>query len=426
MGELAISVRGVGKRYLVWTHGRPTSLSDRLRFATARVRRARDGDPGSTRREEIWALRDIDVDVVRGEVLGVIGRNGAGKSTLLSLLSRVTSPTCGRIVIEGRVGSLLEVGTGFHPELSGRDNVFLNGAILGMRRSEVAAKFDQIVDFSGVRDFIDIPVKRYSSGMHVRLAFAVAAHFDPEIVILDEVLAVGDRGFQEKCLRRIEELVAADRTVVFVSHDVNAVARLCSRAILLEQGRVVFDGPVDEAVGRYLREQEHSEGVATPSRAGTGDVRVARVEVRPLDGGAALHADRPIAIELALERHGAPTTPGGLDVRIDVASMVGADLATLSTRFDLAQRIEAPVGQRALVVCTLPQLPLRPGSYFLTVTLQRRTEIVDRLEDAIEFTISPSDFFGSGVLPGPDHAPLLLPQRWRVEEATSTRRAAGF
>jgi lipopolysaccharide transport system ATP-binding protein len=202
--------------------------------------------------DEIWALDDVSFELRRGEVLGLIGANGAGKSTLLKLLSRITEPTEGRIVIQGRVGSLLEVGTGFHPELTGRENVYLNGTILGMRKSEIDRRFDEIVEFSGVARFLDTPVKRYSSGMQVRLAFAVAAHLEPEILLVDEVLAVGDAEFQQKCLGKMRDVTRAGRTVVFVSHNLAAVRSLCSRALVLEQGRLVFDGDTDGAVERYL------------------------------------------------------------------------------------------------------------------------------------------------------------------------------
>jgi lipopolysaccharide transport system ATP-binding protein len=205
-------------------------------------------------RHDVWALRGVSFDVERGEVFGVIGSNGAGKSTLLSILARITEPTAGYAEITGKVSSLLEVGTGFHPELSGRDNVFLNGAILGMSRTETAAKFDEIVEFSGVREFIDMPVKRYSSGMHVRLAFAVAANLDPEILLLDEVLAVGDAEFQAKCHARVRELMESGKTVLFVSHDIRSVAKLCRRAIVLKDGRITFTGPAREAVEHYLQE----------------------------------------------------------------------------------------------------------------------------------------------------------------------------
>ena len=203
--------------------------------------------------EEIWALRDVSFQLEEGKALGIIGRNGAGKSTLLKVLTRITTPTSGRAEIRGRVGSLLEVGTGFHPELTGRENVYLNGAILGMKRREIRAKLPEIAEFSGVEKFLDTPVKRYSSGMHVRLAFSVAAHFEPEIMLVDEVLSVGDAEFQARCLGRMEDIGDTGRTVVFVSHNLQAVAQLCDRAILLEEGRIVMDGPSTEVVAQYLQ-----------------------------------------------------------------------------------------------------------------------------------------------------------------------------
>jgi len=207
-----------------------------------------DGDLGD---DEIWALRGVSFEVKQGEILGIIGRNGAGKSTLLKILSRVTAPTSGEVRVKGRIASLLEVGTGFHPELTGRENVFLNGAILGMTKAEIRSKFDEIIDFSGVEKFIDTPVKRYSSGMYVRLAFAVAAHLEPEILIVDEVLAVGDADFQKKCLGKIGDVAHGGRTVLFVSHNMNAITALCPKVIVLKQGRVIFNGKAEESLHYY-------------------------------------------------------------------------------------------------------------------------------------------------------------------------------
>ncbi|MFN6964723.1 MAG: polysaccharide ABC transporter ATP-binding protein [Pyrinomonadaceae bacterium] len=222
----------------------PNSLRD---FLTGIVRRR-----GGGRRSKLWALRDINFEVSEGETLGIIGRNGAGKSTLLKILSRITKPTTGRAEIRGRVGSLLEVGTGFHGELSGRENIFLNGAILGMKRAEIERKFDEIVAFSEVEEFLDTPVKHYSSGMYMRLAFAVAAHLEPEVLIVDEVLAVGDIAFQRKCLSKIREVGHSGRTVLFVTHDMSAVARICDRTIILEGGRIVADGPPMESIQKFV------------------------------------------------------------------------------------------------------------------------------------------------------------------------------
>ena len=261
MSEVAIRVEGVGKKYRIGAkrEGYKT-LRDALASAAsapARVVRGlagRNGHGGSDSRGEFWALRDISFELARGEVLGVIGANGAGKSTLLKILSRITHPTTGDIEIHGRVGSLLEVGTGFHPELTGRENIYLNGAILGMPRAEVRRKFDEIVDFAGVEQFLDTPVKRYSSGMYVRLAFAVAAHLEPEILVVDEVLAVGDAEFQKKCLGKMNSVATKDgRTVLFVSHNMEAVMRLCNSALLLEKGNVKAYGHVGQIVTEYLK-----------------------------------------------------------------------------------------------------------------------------------------------------------------------------
>jgi homopolymeric O-antigen transport system ATP-binding protein len=251
--QLVLRADGVGKRYRVGQREPYRALRDVLAAAvTAPARALHRRRLGRIEPDIIWALDNVSFDVRRGEVLGLIGANGAGKSTLLKVLSRITDPTRGEVTIRGRVGSLLEVGTGFHPELTGRENIFLNGTILGMRRAEIVARFDEIVDFSGVERFLDTPVKRYSSGMQVRLAFAVAAHLQPEILLVDEVLAVGDAEFQQKCLGKMQDVTQAGRTVIFVSHNLAAVRSLCPRALVLEQGLLVFDGDTPSAIERYL------------------------------------------------------------------------------------------------------------------------------------------------------------------------------
>ena len=247
MSDLAIDAVGLSKRYRIGQmHSAIDTLRDHLMHGLRTLR------TGRTPPEHIWALDDVSFQVREGEVLGVIGRNGAGKTTMLRLLSRITEPTKGYADVTGRVGSLLEVGTGFHAELTGRENIFLNGAILGMRRSEIVRKFDEIVEFSGVEQFLDTPVKRYSSGMFVRLAFSVAAHLEPEILIVDEVLAVGDVEFQKRCLGKMESYGQSGRTVIFVSHSMPTIARLCPRLLLLDRGRLIEDGPAEHVIGRYL------------------------------------------------------------------------------------------------------------------------------------------------------------------------------
>ncbi|MEL6536183.1 MAG: ABC transporter ATP-binding protein [Bacteroidota bacterium] len=244
MGNVAIEVKGLGKRFFL-NQGKSTSLRESM----GQLVRGREV---SKTDNEFWALQDVNFTVAEGEAIGIIGRNGAGKSTLLKVLSKITPPTRGKIEINGRMASLLEVGTGFHPELTGRENIFLNGTILGMSRAEVREKFDEIVDFSGVEKFLDTPVKRYSSGMYVRLAFSVAAHLEPEILVIDEVLAVGDAEFQQKCLGKMSSVASEGRTVLFVSHNMTAVQTLCQRGVLLQQGSVMHIGSVSEAVEQYL------------------------------------------------------------------------------------------------------------------------------------------------------------------------------
>jgi lipopolysaccharide transport system ATP-binding protein len=250
MSKPIISVHQLGKSYRLGATLAHNTLRDQIAAGIGWLfhSKTKPGHDG----EVFWALQDVSFDVASGEVVGIIGRNGAGKSTLLKILSQITEPCVGEVRIRGRLASLLEVGTGFHPELSGRENVFLNGAILGMTKIEIAKKFDEIVAFAGVEKFLDTPVKRYSSGMHVRLAFAVAAHLDPEILVVDEVLAVGDASFQRKCLDKMQTVSEQGRTVLFVSHNVSAITRLCRRAILLDAGRVLEDGPSHKVVTQYL------------------------------------------------------------------------------------------------------------------------------------------------------------------------------
>ena len=262
---VAVQADGLGKRYLLSQRPRATTLPERL----AQLVRAPFG--GDTE-EELWALRDVGFSIPAGSAVGIIGRNGAGKSTLLKILSRITPPTTGEVRLRGRVGSLLEVGTGFHPELTGRENIFLNGAILGMRRREITARFDEIVAFAEVERFLDTPVKRYSSGMYVRLAFAVAAHLEPEILVVDEVLAVGDAEFQRKCLGKMGEVASGGRTVIFVSHSMQAVSALTQRVLLLERGACVFDGGTAEGIARYRALQGGGEARAGEYRAAESDV----------------------------------------------------------------------------------------------------------------------------------------------------------
>ncbi len=292
---LAIEAQGLGKRYVISTRAAATTLAERLGQLVRAPFAASAG-------EELWALRDVDFRIPAGSAVGVIGRNGAGKSTLLKILSRITPPTRGELRLRGRVGSLLEVGTGFHPELTGRENIFLNGAILGMKRREIAARFDAIVAFAEVDRFLETPVKRYSSGMYVRLAFAVAAHLEPEILVVDEVLAVGDAEFQRKCLGKMGEVAGGGRTVIFVSHSMAAVSALTQRVLLLDGGCCRFDGPTAEGIARYRALQGGAEAVpaqyVAEGRRGN-HVRSARVHTS--DAGGVHRHGQPLRVEFDLE-----------------------------------------------------------------------------------------------------------------------------
>jgi lipopolysaccharide transport system ATP-binding protein len=311
---VAITAEGLSKRYRI---GELQAAYGTLRESMTHATRRLIGREHRRHHEDLWALDDVSFEVAEGEVLGVIGRNGTGKSTLLKVLTRITAPTKGRAEIRGRVGSLLEVGTGFHPELTGRENVYLNGSILGMKRREIARKLPDIVEFSGVEKFMDTPVKRYSSGMYVRLAFSVAAHLEPEILLVDEVLAVGDAEFQRRCLGRMEDLSESGRTVLFVSHQMQAVAQLCDRVLLLEKGRVVREGPSPDVVAYYL---QNAAGAASEkiwpdleTAPGNDLVRLRSARVVDEDGEVvgAVDVRRPVGIEIGFMvlRDGQPVFP---------------------------------------------------------------------------------------------------------------------
>lgn len=313
MSDVVIRAEGLGKKYVIGHEPaeRYTALRDVLvQQARRLVRSARDMAAGRAliageKREEFWALREVNFEVRRGEVVGIIGRNGAGKSTLLKLLSRITEPSEGRVTIDGRVASLLEVGTGFHPELTGRENIYLNGAILGMTRAEIRRKFDEIVEFAGVEKFLDTPVKRYSSGMYVRLAFSVAAHLEPEILVVDEVLAVGDAEFQKKCLGKMQDVAGGGRTVLFVSHNMAAVKSLCPSAILLDQGQLLRQGRTESVISHYGR-----AALEPASRPLGGTVKLGAMRCEPTSPV----SGEPFVIRLLLECTG--------DERISQAAVV--------------------------------------------------------------------------------------------------------
>ena len=376
MGDLAISVRGLGKRYTLRASGTSApyqTFREAIKRGLTRPFRRRD-----PRGELFWALKDVSFEVDRGEVLGIIGRNGAGKSTLLKLLSRITAPTEGEADVHGQVGSLLEVGTGFHPELSGRENTYLNGAILGMTRREIARKFDEIVAFAEVERFIDTPVKFYSSGMYVRLAFAVAAHLDPEVLIVDEVLSVGDAEFQKKCLGKMGEVAIGGRTVLFVSHQMNAVAALCSRAIVLTAGRIGYDGPAPAAVGRYL-DQAAIAAAHLNDRRNASDWRVTSASL----SAQVYRVGEPVEVQVRVE-------PGALSGRAFISALLINEHGAAVTQCD--SRLvgfwltgDRPVDARLRI----GGVWLKPGSYRVDLFVCVQSGIVDHDERACAFEVSP-------------------------------------
>ncbi len=416
--EIAISVEHLGKRFEIGDDEAgykllTETIADRVKSFGRRPKL-----------KEFWALRDVNFEVSRGQTLGIIGRNGAGKSTLLKILSRITPPTEGRAVLRGRVGALLEVGTGFHQELTGRENIFLNGAILNMSRAEISRKFEEIVEFADIGPFIDTPVKRYSSGMQMRLAFSVAAHLEPEILIVDEVLSVGDVAFQEKCLGRMEEASREGRTIVFISHNLGSVLALCDSALLLANGEVKSQGAVREVVDDYLSDVvvAQSEGLAERTdRQGNGALRFTdvwfesngRVVESPTTG-------EDCEIVLSYEIKGAPPKDATFGVMFG-----GMDGATAFAILNLeseptGSKLEnlPPTGQ---VRCSIERFPLPAAQYFMHLWAKAGGgAILDEVHNVSMLTVAGGDFFRSGRLPHPYQRTVLVDQSWRVE-ATEPR-----
>jgi lipopolysaccharide transport system ATP-binding protein len=378
------------------------------------LKRLRQPWTGFSRREEFWALRDVSFEVEQGEVLGIIGSNGAGKSTLLKIISRVTKPTAGRVGLRGRVGSLLEVGTGFHPELTGRENVYLNGTILGMRKREIDRRFDEIVEFAGVEAFVNTPVKRYSSGMYVRLAFAVAAHLETEIVIVDEVLAVGDAQFQKKCLGKMGDVARSGRTVLFVSHNMAAVQRLCTCAIRLDGGRMAGAGDPSAVATAYLVDSKRAS--FTTGRR-TGGPQLLSAELRDENGLAlsGVLSTEPFAIHL---RYVLPDNAPGTRVGIGVLSFDGITLFT-SNALDAELEVPSIAGEyEARVV--VPGNIFVAGQFQLAVCIWNEGAILDLQEPALSFSVhlGPSALYMHG-----RKGLLHVPCRWEIQEVSKTRAA---
>jgi len=422
MSNTVISVRNLGKKYRLGATLSPDTLRDHIMHAFDRIRKR--NKPERKLSGDFWALEDVSFDVMQGEVMGVIGPNGAGKSTLLKILTGITEPTKGEVRIKGRVASLLEVGTGFHLELSGRENIFMNGAILGMTQREIKAKFDEIVDFAGVEKFLDTPVKRYSSGMRVRLGFAVAAHLEPEILLVDEVLAVGDVVFQDRCLGKMNEVAHSGRTVLFVSHNMGAIGRLCRRSLVLDSGCKVFDGETSAAIRRYLSGESEDDGSSAliamqrPNFETTEPYRITYVELFGRDG---------LPLKLI-------ATGDYVCLRIHFTLATGLQQPSIGLRFFsgeryvLARIITYACGFRMpgieagnwYIDCVIERFPFCKGEIIIDIDLVRDgREQLHLVENALRIQVQGGDFYGSGIhfSQSHKHGYYVLQHEWRMPAA---------
>jgi lipopolysaccharide transport system ATP-binding protein len=420
MSNAAIKIQGLSKRYRIGARERGyktirEAVADRF---LAPLRGWSRIGQGGRDEENIWALKDVSFEVEAGEVIGIIGRNGAGKSTLLKILSRITQPTQGYAEIYGRVGSLLEVGTGFHPELTGRENIFLNGAILGMKKNEIKRKFDEIVVFSEIEKFIDTPVKRYSSGMYMRLAFAVAAHLEPEILVIDEVLAVGDAGFQKKCLGKMGAVAKEGRTVLFVSHNMAAIQQLCGRGILLSQGQVLTAGKVDRVIGEYLAEArpERMEKDGYLIRNASGTVEITSVGFldegdRRMSGGQC-GEDLKIAIQMQTARRYERVA-----VSVSVNNQHGVRVSVMHSKI-AGYEFNLEAGKN-IIRCAVPRLPLLPGRYLLDLKIIAGYEVLLWEPHLVEMNVEGGDFHNTGKISDAEWGGFFcMDQKWETLNAS--------
>ena len=424
MSDIVIHAHNLGKKYTIGhqaANGPYTALRDvvmqQARSLWHKTRDLVQGQPliqGDTL-EEVWALKEVSFDIRRGEAVGIIGRNGAGKSTLLKILSRITAPSTGRVTIKGQVASLLEVGTGFHPELTGRENIYLNGAILGMTRAEIKRKFDEIVAFAEVEQYLDTPVKRYSSGMYVRLAFAVAAHLEPEILIVDEVLAVGDAAFQKKCLGKMSEVAKKERTVLFVSHNMAAVSALCAKAIVLNKGWMDCPlRPVGDAIQQYWRQVNdvtQTRLEERQDRQGDGKIRITHFAAFDEEGNEQELLVSGQYVRLCIYYTCLTNQdPKNIIAAISITARTGEFITMLCNH--LASEAFDVIAPQGVIACIVKKLPLAPGSYTLNLTIRQNNIIQDWIQEAVIMTVEGGDFYGTGRLPPPTHGGVLFEQSW--------------
>lgn len=415
MSEVAILVENLGKQYKI---GRSRERHDTLRDSiAARLKRNNsENDDRANGDDTFWALKDVSFEINRGEVVGIIGRNGAGKSTLLKILSRITEPTEGYADIYGRVGTLLEVGTGFHPELTGRENIYLSGAILGMKRNEIDRKFDEMVEFAEIKQFIDTPVKRYSSGMYVRLAFSVAAHLEPEILLVDEVLAVGDAAFQKKCLGKMGEVAKEGRTVLFVSHNMAAMEELCKRVFLLRSGHLENEADPAKTISNYLRDASTSEsGIFDysnhPARSSRFQSLIQRITLRSSNGESTslFYPDGSMRIEILIESKEVVRDPR---IACAIEDHLGRRILTVASYL---QTTSIPaIDQSCLAICTIPKLGLGNGQYLLSFSVGTKYGgLLDSVDGGAWFEVGWRNNYGNGEQYLPIYGPVLCDSTWQ-------------
>ena len=418
--SLAIEATNLSKKYRLGTIGMTSLREDLSRWwgqkkqnAPAQINTKTAGIDQSRmiNNSEFWALHDLNFKIPKGEVVGLIGANGSGKSTLLKILSRITEPTQGEVKIRGKVASLLEVGTGFHPELTGRENVYINGAILGMTRREVDAKFEEIVEFAGVSDFIDTPIKRYSSGMTVRLGFAVAAHLEPDILIVDEVLAVGDLRFQNQCIKQMQKIANSGKTVLFVSHQMTTIENLCKTALLLDEGNIIFSGKTADVVSSYRLSMGNSNNVSLKERTkrdGNGNCKLIGFEILDETDQVcdSLFCGKPATIRMTFEVYHKLIDPLSLSLGISTPNQTRIAHLCMKT---FGKKIEIPSQKTFDVLLKLPKVELNQGKYFVTTFLDDESgKIIDWVSEAFELKVLESDFYGTGMIPSTDKSIILM------------------
>ena len=424
MSEKIISVEDVSKIYRIGKQnienetffGMMTSILKKPFENYSRIKNLTSFDDVNKDNEDIiWALRNISFEVPKGEVIGIIGENGAGKSTLLKILAKITVPTSGNIKMKGRVASLLEVGTGFHPELTGRENIYLNGSILGMNKEEINSKLETIIEFSGIRKFIDTPIKRYSSGMGVRLAFSVAAHLEPEILLIDEVLAVGDVGFQKKCIGKMNQIASHGRTVLFVSHNMGAIKNLCTSVLLIKNGEIEYIGETDKGISKYLSSFLNVQKTLsnTENRIGSGEIIVESITVEDEEGNNIKSVISGSAIKFCL--HFKKTIENDLNeiiTSLSITNEMGVPIFNHHSRLSGYKFNKIP--QEGTFYCSIPKVPLPASNYFISYSIMKDGKYIDKITSAISINVINGNFYKSSETPPSTHGVCLVDANWSI------------